>query len=68
MTENNLMDEPCQIFNCDGTGMPLSPTLTKVVASKGDKYPYSINAGDKSQMTAPMFCLAGGYPILPYDA
>jgi len=31
--------------------MPLSSTPTKVAASKGDKHPYSINAGDKAGTT-----------------
>ena len=66
LTENDLMDKPCQIFNCDETGMPLSPTPTEVVTTKGDKHPYSINAGDKTQMTVLMCCSAGGYPIPPY--
>lgn len=32
----------------------------------GDKHPYSINAGDKAQITVLMCCSAGGYPIPPY--
>ena len=60
------MDKPCQVFNCDETGMPLSLKLTKVVTMKGDKHPYSINEGDKAQITVIVCCSAGGYLILPY--
>ena len=66
LQENDLMDKPCQIFNCDETGMPLAPNPTKVVTTKGDKHPYSINSGDKAQITVLMCCSAGGYPIPPY--
>ena len=66
LAENELGDKPCQIFNCDETGMPLSPKPPKVVTTKGDKHPYSINAGDKAQITVLMCCSAGGYPIPPY--
>ena len=66
LSENDLMDKPCQIFNCDETGMPLSPKPPKVVTTKGDKHPYAINAGDKTQITVLMCCSAGGYPIPPY--
>ena len=66
LTENDLMDKPCQIFNCDETGMPLSPQPTKVVTAKGERHPYSIKSGDKSQVTVLVCCSAGGYPIPPY--
>lgn len=62
------MDKPCQIFNCDETGMPLSPQPTKVVTAKEERHPYSIKSGDKSQVTVLVRCSAGGYPILqPLD-
>lgn len=33
------MDKPCQIFNCDQSGMPLDPDPPMVIARKGDKHP-----------------------------
>ena len=60
------MDKPCQILNCDKTGIPLSPRPPKVVTVKEDKHPYSTNAGNKSQITVLMCCSAGGYPLPPY--
>ena len=66
LSQNDLMDKPCQSFNCDETGTPLSPKPTKVVTTKADKHPYSVSAGDKTQITVLMCCSAGGYPIPPY--
>ena len=41
MTENCIMNKPCQQFNCDETDVPLAPSSPKVVTLKGDKYPYA---------------------------
>lgn len=35
LEENNIFDQPCQIFNADETGMPLNPAIPKVVVKKG---------------------------------
>ena len=51
LCENDLLDKPCQVFNCDETGFPLSPSTLKVVTTKGDRHPYSINSGQKCQLT-----------------
>lgn len=59
------MDKPCLIFNCDETGMPLAPAPSKVVAVKGDKHPYSINSGNRAQITVLSCCSAAGYAIPP---
>ena len=34
LSEENLQEYPCQIFNLDETGMPFDPPPPKVVASK----------------------------------
>ena len=66
LIENDLIDKPCQIYNCDETGMPLAPKPVKVVTTMNDKHPYSTVAGDKGQITVLMCCSAGGYPIPPF--
>ena len=65
LLENDLMDKPCQIFNCDETGMPLAPSPPKVVTTKGDKHPYAVNFGDKAPVTVLSCCSAEGYAIPP---
>ena len=62
---NGLTKRPGQIFNCDETGMPLSQKSPKVVAQVGQKHPYSVTCGDKSQMTILACASASGYNIPP---
>ena len=66
MRSNELMDKPCQIFNCDETGMPLAPHPPRVVTMKGVKHSVSITSGEKSQITVLACCSAGGYAIPPF--
>jgi hypothetical protein len=65
INDNDLMDKPCQLFNCDESGFPLNPSPPKVVVAKGVKHPYTICTGDKSQITVLPCCSAGGYVIPP---
>jgi len=60
LEDNNLLDKPCQIFNCDESGMPLDPDPPMVIASKGDKHPRSVTTGDKAQVTVLACCSASG--------
>ena len=66
LVSNDLLDKPCQIFNCDETGMPLSPHPPRVIAPKGAKHPAAITSGDRSQITVLAYCSAGGYVIPPF--
>ena len=61
---NRLGGRPGQIFNCDETGMPLSPRPPKVAARIG-QHPYAITTGDKSQITVLACASASGYTIPP---
>ena len=65
LLENGLTDRPAQIFNCDETGMPLTHKPGKVVAGVGQKHPYSIAGGNKSQITVLACASAAGYSIPP---
>ncbi len=66
LRSNELIDKPCQIFNCDETGMPLAPHPPRVVARKGVKHSTAITSGDKSQITVLACCSAGGCVIPPF--
>lgn len=66
LRSNNLIDKPCQIFNCDESGMPLTPHPPRVVTQKGVKHSTAITSGDKSQITVLACCSAGGYVIPPF--
>ena len=61
LTDNGLLDKPCQIFNIDETGMPLDPSPTKVVVVKGTKHPTSVTTGNKAHITVVSCCSAAGY-------
>ena len=65
INEYDLTDKPCQWFNMDETGMPLSPKPLKMVASLGSKNPVSISAGTKAQVTIVGCVNAAGYCIPP---
>ena len=65
ISEAGLTDRPCQIFNLDESGFPLSPKPPKVITKKGEKHPSCITGQDKSQITVLCCCSAGGYAIPP---
>ena len=47
LDQNDLSSKPCQIYNCDETGMPLDPAPPKVIAQKGQKHTQSITTSNK---------------------
>ena len=63
---NKFLHSPGSIFNCDETGVPLSPKSFKVVAEKGSKNPSNIIADSKSQITVLACTCAVGYAIPPF--
>ena len=65
ITEYGLAHCPGQIFNCDETGMPLTQKPPRVVTSVGQKHPYTITSGDKSQITVMACASVSGYSIPP---
>ena len=70
LEDNGIADKPCQLFNCDESGFPLNPSPPKVIVAKGEKHPYCITTGDKSQITVLSCCSAGGYvmpPLVVFD-
>ena len=65
LKENELLESPACIFNCDETGMPLIPGPTKVVAPMGKVHPYQITSGQKAHITTLVCASAAGYAIPP---
>ena len=51
LEKNSLLDQACQIFNMDETGMLLDSPHVKIVTRKGDRNPVAPSTGDKSQIT-----------------
>ena len=64
LCENGIMDKPKQIFNCDESGMPLSPKAPMTVSRKGDKNPSHITSDTKSQITV-LVCVNAAGDFMP---
>ena len=64
LTENDLLDRPCQIFNMDESGMPLDPPHVKVVAERGVRNPVAPSSGDKAQITV-VACVSASGSCMP---
>ena len=65
MEKYNLIDKPCQVFNMDETGMPLSPKPLKVFDKRGVRNPSAFTSPDKSQITVVGCVNASGQCIPP---
>ena len=61
MTERDLLDKPCQIFNIDESGFSLAPKSPKGIHVVGDHSAKDIKSGDKSQITVLACVSAGGH-------
>ena len=62
MTEHDLLDKPCQIFNMDESRFPLAPKSPKGIHVVRDhSAAKAINSGDKSQITVLACVSAGGH-------
>ena len=66
LTQNDLLDNPTQLFNCDETGMPLSPKPLKTVFKLGAKNPSYITGDLRSQVTVLACSSAAGYALPPF--
>ena len=66
LCDNNLINSPGSIFNCDETGLPLSPKSFKIVVEKGAKNPSNILSGTKTQITVLACTCPAGYAIPPF--
>lgn len=70
MRQDGFLDKPARIFNCDESGMPLSPKPPKVIAKRGVKNVSSLSGDTKAQITI-LACVnaAGGWipPMVIFD-
>lgn len=66
LDQNDLLNSPSRIFNCDESGIPLDPTPPKVIVSKGTKHPRCVTTGDKAQITVLACCNAAGQVLPPF--
>ncbi len=66
LKDNNILDKPKQIFNCDETGMPLAPKAPKIVTERGTKNPSCVTSSTKSQVTVLCCVNAAGDCIPPF--
>ena len=66
LIENDLLDKPSRIFNCDETGMPLSLKSLKVVDKVGSKNPSHVTGNTKEQVTVLGCVNASGSCMSPF--
>ena len=66
LCENSLLDKPSQIFNCDETGIPLSPKSHRVIDHIGSKNPSYVTSDSKEQVTVLACVSASGYCMPPF--
>ena len=65
LEDNDILENPSQIFNCDETGMPLDHTPGSVIGIRGQKHPRAIVSGVKKQITVLACANAAGNVIPP---
>ena len=58
LSEHNIADRPCQIYNLDESGFPLNPKAPKVISKK-------CSSSERSQISVLCCCNAGGNSIPP---
>ena len=63
---NGIFNNASRIFNCDETGISLSPPFPKVVHEVGAKNPCYLTGGSKTQITVLACVSAAGYAIPPF--
>ena len=66
LESNGILDDPSRIFNCDETGLPLSPKCLKIVDKIGSRNPSHITGNTKAQITVLACSCAAGYVIPPF--
>ena len=68
MTENDLLDKPCQIYNVDETGLPLDPKPPQLIFQQSEKNPAAVGSGNKAQITV-VGCVSGSClpPMVIWD-
>jgi len=65
LKDNKIFNNPTRIYNCDETGLSLSPKGIKVVAKRGSKNVSGISGDNKTQITVLACTSASGICIPP---
>ena len=65
LEDTGLVDHPALIFNMDETGFPLDPKPLTTIHCRGEKNPFSVSSGSKSQVTVVACVSATGQSIPP---
>lgn len=65
LAENDLRDKPAQVYNLDETGMPLDPKALKTIHVRGERNPYAVSSGQKTQISILACVSATGQCIPP---
>lgn len=65
LNETGLVDHPALIFNMDESGFPIDPKPLKTIHCRGEKNPFSVSSGLKSQVTVVACVSACGQTIPP---
>ena len=63
LKDNEIFNNPCRIFNCDETGIPLGPSSLKVIDQVGTKNPTYPTNSSKAQVTVLACSCAPGYAL-----
>lgn len=56
LTENDLLNKPCRIFNMDETGIQVNNKAEHVIATKGAKDVYSLTSAEKGENISLIAC------------
>ena len=65
LEENNLINSPRQLFNCDETFLPLNISCEKVIARKNSKHVYAQSRGSSDHITLLCGASAAGVALPP---
>ncbi len=65
LTDNGILNNCRQIYNCDETFVPLDYTREKVVTLKGTKNVYRQSQGTSEHITMLCCASAAGFPLPP---
>ena len=66
LSDNEILDEPATIYNCDETGLPINPASHQVITTVGSKNTFTITDGTKGQYTVLACTCATGTAIPPF--
>ena len=66
LSDNEILEEPAAIYNCDETGLPINPACHQVITTIASKSTFTITDGTKGQYTVLACTCATGTAIPPF--